>query len=221
MEKFSFFFRPRRDFGCAGPKMGRGKIEIKKIENRVHRQVTFCKRRGGLIKKARELSVLCDADVALIIFSSRAKLYEFASCHSNSDGNSMKSILKRYQNSFRSEKQINSSHNASHQKMEQEMHSLRQQIDELKITNRYLMGEGFEPMTFGEMNQLESRLQKGIDQVRSKKNDMMLEEIKVLQNTENRLMMNNIALLQKLEECTSIMGMTSTLVHGYTTSLSN
>lgn len=201
--------------------MGRGKVEIKKIENKVHRQVTFCKRRGGLIKKARELSVLCDADVALIIFSSRGKLCEFASSHSNSDGNSMKSVLERYQKSSRSEKQINSSHNASRQKMEQEMHSLRQQIDGLKMTNRYLMGEGFDPMTFRDLNQLESRLQKGIEQVRSKKNDMMLQEIKVHRNKENILKMNNIALLQKLEEWTNIMGMTSTLRHGYTTSLSN
>jgi MADS-box transcription factor len=59
--------------------MGRGKIEIKKIENATSRQVTFSKRRGGLLKKAHELAVLCDAEVALIIFSSTGKLFEFAS----------------------------------------------------------------------------------------------------------------------------------------------
>jgi hypothetical protein len=59
--------------------MGRGKIEIKKIENPTSRQVTFSKRRGGLLKKAHELAVLCDAEVALIIFSSTGKLFEFAS----------------------------------------------------------------------------------------------------------------------------------------------
>lgn len=58
--------------------MGRGKIEIKRIENTTNRQVTFCKRRSGLLKKAYELSVLCDAEVALIIFSSRGRLYEYA-----------------------------------------------------------------------------------------------------------------------------------------------
>ncbi|XAR64380.1 hypothetical protein NMG60_11024692 [Bertholletia excelsa] len=52
---------------------------MKRIENKSSRQVTFSKRRGGLIKKARELSVLCDVEVALIIFSSRGKLYEFCS----------------------------------------------------------------------------------------------------------------------------------------------
>lgn len=59
--------------------MGRGKIEIKKIENINSRQVTFSKRRAGLLKKAKELSVLCDAEVGVIIFSSTGKLYEFSS----------------------------------------------------------------------------------------------------------------------------------------------
>lgn len=49
--------------------MGRVKLQIKKIENATNRQVTFSKRRNGLIKKAYELSVLCDVDVALIMFS--------------------------------------------------------------------------------------------------------------------------------------------------------
>lgn len=59
-------------------KIGRGRIEIKRIENTTNRQVTFCKRRNGLLKKAYELSVLCDAEVALIVFSNRGRLYEYA-----------------------------------------------------------------------------------------------------------------------------------------------
>ncbi|KAK8567375.1 hypothetical protein V6N12_005965 [Hibiscus sabdariffa] len=59
--------------------MGRGKVELKRIENKINRQVTFAKRRNGLLKKAYELSILCDAEVALIIFSNRGKLYEFCS----------------------------------------------------------------------------------------------------------------------------------------------
>ncbi|RWW29905.1 hypothetical protein BHE74_00018475 [Ensete ventricosum] len=51
---------------------------LRRIENPVHRQVTFCKRRAGLLKKARELSVLCDADIGIIIFSAHGKLYELA-----------------------------------------------------------------------------------------------------------------------------------------------
>lgn len=59
--------------------MARAKIKIRKIDNITARQVTFSKRRRGLLKKAEELSVLCDADVALIIFSSTGKLYEYSS----------------------------------------------------------------------------------------------------------------------------------------------
>ncbi|RDY01948.1 MADS-box transcription factor 34, partial [Mucuna pruriens] len=50
--------------------MGRKKVEIKGIENKCTRQITFSKRRNGLMKKARELSILCDANVALVVFSS-------------------------------------------------------------------------------------------------------------------------------------------------------
>ncbi|GFY86722.1 AGAMOUS-like 44 [Actinidia rufa] len=59
--------------------MGRGKIVIRRIDNTTSRQVTFSKRRTGLLKKAKELEILCDAEVGLVIFSSTGKLYEYAS----------------------------------------------------------------------------------------------------------------------------------------------
>lgn len=59
--------------------MGRGKIDIKKIENVNSRQITFSKRSIGLLKKAHELAVLCEAEVAVIIFSNMGKLFEFSS----------------------------------------------------------------------------------------------------------------------------------------------
>eukprot|EP00256_Glycine_max_P053943 XP_014620691.1 MADS-box transcription factor NMHC5 isoform X4 [Glycine max] len=59
--------------------MGRGKIAIRRIDNSTSRQVTFSKRRNGLLKKARELSILCDAEVGLMVFSSTGKLYDYAS----------------------------------------------------------------------------------------------------------------------------------------------
>lgn len=59
--------------------MGRGKIAIKRIDNSTSRQVTFSKRRNGLLKKAKELAILCDAEVGVIIFSSTGRLYEFSS----------------------------------------------------------------------------------------------------------------------------------------------
>ncbi|RZS03265.1 hypothetical protein BHM03_00033425 [Ensete ventricosum] len=87
--------------------MVRGKREMKRIENATSRQVTFSKRRTGLLKKAFELSVLCDVEkVALIIFSSRDKLYEFAS-------SSKLSTIERYKSHSRED--------SSSTKMEQDI----------------------------------------------------------------------------------------------------
>ncbi|KAK4599273.1 hypothetical protein RGQ29_009361 [Quercus rubra] len=72
--------------------MGRVKLQIKRIENTTSRQVTFSKRRNGLIKKAYELSVLCDVDVALIMFSPSGRLGHF------SGNKSIEEILVRYVN---------------------------------------------------------------------------------------------------------------------------
>ncbi|KAL6572451.1 hypothetical protein OROMI_013409 [Orobanche minor] len=72
--------------------MGRVKLQIKKIENTTNRQVTFSKRRNGLIKKAYELSVLCDVDVALVMFSPSGRLSIF------SGNRSIEEIITRYVN---------------------------------------------------------------------------------------------------------------------------
>uniref|UniRef100_A0A6N2LHL3 HbMADS-box protein n=1 Tax=Salix viminalis TaxID=40686 RepID=A0A6N2LHL3_SALVM len=74
-------FKPMFLLACKTPKeirekeMGRGRVQLKRIENKINRQVTFSKRRTGLLKKAHEISVLCDADVALIVFSTRRSEY--------------------------------------------------------------------------------------------------------------------------------------------------
>ncbi|OEL23948.1 MADS-box transcription factor 47 [Dichanthelium oligosanthes] len=67
----------------------RERIAIRRIDNLAARQVTFSKRRRGLFKKAEELSILCDAEVGLVVFSATGKLFHFAS-------SSMKQIIDRY-----------------------------------------------------------------------------------------------------------------------------
>ncbi|XP_057686958.1 myocyte-specific enhancer factor 2A-like [Corythoichthys intestinalis] len=59
--------------------MGRKKIQITRIVDERNRQVTFMKRKFGLMKKAYELSVLCDCEIALIVFNSSNKLFQYAS----------------------------------------------------------------------------------------------------------------------------------------------
>ncbi|ODA77351.1 hypothetical protein RJ55_06979 [Drechmeria coniospora] len=70
--------------------MGRRKIEIKAIKDDRNRSVTFLKRKGGLFKKAHELSVLCSVDVAVFIFGNNKKLYEYSS-------SDMQTLIARHQ----------------------------------------------------------------------------------------------------------------------------
>ncbi|MCL7037514.1 hypothetical protein MKW94_004505 [Papaver nudicaule] len=51
------------------------KIQIQKIVDKPRLQVTFSKRKNGLFNKANELSVLCGAEVALILFSPAGKAF--------------------------------------------------------------------------------------------------------------------------------------------------
>nr|AIZ95385.1 MADS39 [Erycina pusilla] len=172
--------------------MGRGKIEIKRIENTTNRQVTFCKRRNGLLKKAYELSILCEAEVALIVFSSRGRVYEYSS-------NSTKSTIERYKktssNSSNSVVEIN-----SHQYYQQEIAKLRHQMDILLNTNTHLAGEGLANLTIKELKQLETRLERGITRIRSKKHEMLFAEIEYMQKREEELQGENMFLRAKIAE---------------------
>ncbi|XP_027773500.1 agamous-like MADS-box protein AGL8 homolog isoform X3 [Solanum pennellii] len=79
--------------------MGRGRVQLKRIENKINRQVTFSKRRSGLLKKAHEISVLCDAEVGLIVFSTKGKLFEYANDSWHYVGEDLESLnMKELQN---------------------------------------------------------------------------------------------------------------------------
>ncbi|KAG6485143.1 agamous-like MADS-box protein MADS1 isoform X2 [Zingiber officinale] len=178
---------------AAAAKMGRGKIEIKRIENTTNRQVTFCKRRNGLLKKAYELSVLCDADVALVVFSSRGRLYEYAT-------NSVKATIERYKKACNETTNNGFVSEANAQYYQQETSKLRQQINSILSTNRNLMGESLDSMSIRDLKQLESRLEKGIIKIRSKKNDLLFAEIEYMQRREMELQNDNMFLRNKIAE---------------------
>nr|CAB44449.1 putative MADS domain transcription factor GGM3 [Gnetum gnemon] len=176
--------------------MGRGKIEIKRIENTTNRQVTFCKRRNGLLKKAYELSVLCDAEVALIVFSSRGRLYEFAN-------NSVKRTIERYRKTCADNNQGGAIAESNAQYWQQEAVKLKQQIDVLNNQIRHYMGECLQSMTIKELKQLEGKLEKGLGRVRSKRNEKLLEDIDTLQRREDNLIRENEYIRNKIAECQS------------------
>ncbi|EFH63300.1 predicted protein [Arabidopsis lyrata subsp. lyrata] len=71
--------------------LGRRKIEIEKIKNQSNLQVTFSKRRSGLFKKASELRTLCDAEIAIIVFSPGGKVYSFR--HPNMLNDSLTEVM--------------------------------------------------------------------------------------------------------------------------------
>ncbi|KAK1321149.1 Floral homeotic protein AGAMOUS [Acorus calamus] len=119
--------------------MGRGKIEIKRIENQTNQQVTFCKRRSGLLKKAYELSVLCDAEVALIVFSNRGRLYEYANSRQIM-GEAISSMNLRELKSLESKlsKGIDKIRNKKTELLAEEITFLQRREFELAETNKYL-----------------------------------------------------------------------------------
>ncbi|CAN6678733.1 unnamed protein product [Malus baccata var. baccata] len=171
--------------------MGRGKIEIKRIENTTNRQVTFCKRRNGLLKKAYELSILCDAEIALIVFSSRGRLYEYSN---NNIRNTIERYKKACSDSTTSITEINA------QYYQQESAKLRQQIQMLQNYNRHLMGDALSNLTVKELKQLENRLERGMTRIRSKKDEMLIAEIEYLQKKEIELENENVYLRTKISE---------------------
>ncbi|GFQ00598.1 agamous-like mads-box protein agl12 [Phtheirospermum japonicum] len=158
--------------------MARGKIQMKRIENPVHRQVTFCKRRAGLLKKAKELSVLCDAEIGLFIFSAQGKLYELAT------KGTMQSLIERYMKCNREipagdlkDKQV-----LINMDPKEEISMLKREIEILQKGLRFISGGGAGAVTFGELNILEKHLEKWMYHVRSAKMDIMVQEIQLLRN---------------------------------------
>ncbi|XP_073056109.1 floral homeotic protein AGAMOUS-like isoform X1 [Primulina eburnea] len=175
-------------------KIARGKIEIKRIENTTNRQVTFCKRRNGLLKKAYELSVLCDAEVALIVFSNRGRLYEYSN-------NSVKTTIERYKKASSDSSNNGSVAEANTQYYQQEASKLRAQISNLQNHNRNMIGESLGGLTLRELKNLETKVERGISRIRSKKNELLFSEIEYMQKRQEvDLHHNNQYLRAKIAE---------------------
>ncbi|KAJ8626356.1 hypothetical protein MRB53_019663 [Persea americana] len=171
--------------------MGRGRVELKRIENKINRQVTFSKRRNGLLKKAYELSILCDAEVALIIFSSRGKLYEFGSVGTNK-------TLERYQRCCYNPQDANISDRET-QGWYQEVSKLKAKYESLQRSQRHLLGEDLGPLSVKELQQLERELEVALSKARQRKTQIMMEQMEELRKKERQLGDINKQLKNKLE----------------------
>ncbi|URD93850.1 hypothetical protein MUK42_00356 [Musa troglodytarum] len=173
---------------------GEGRVQLKRIENKINRQVTFSKRRSGLLKKAHEISVLCDAEIALIIFSAEGKLYEFAS------NSCMEKILERYERYCYAEKAIACSDPGPQDNWYREYAKLKAKVEVLHRSQRHLMGEQLDSLTVKELQQLEHQLETSMKQIRSRKTQIMLDSVAELQRKENSLREQNKILEELMEK---------------------
>ncbi|KNA15436.1 hypothetical protein SOVF_098330 isoform A [Spinacia oleracea] len=166
--------------------MGRRKIEMKRIEDKSSRQVTFSKRRSGLIKKARELSILCDVDVAVLVFSHRGRLYEFVSGASSSS--SLSQILRRYQDSTDGK-----ASNVDDETEDSPSTCIQVQTcgELVKTVERYAEGSGIENLSLEDFMQLEKQLNDALVQTRNRKAQLMLESVATLREKEKMLTQEN------------------------------
>ncbi|XP_006289310.2 protein TRANSPARENT TESTA 16 isoform X2 [Capsella rubella] len=161
--------------------MGRGKIEIKKIENQTARQVTFSKRRTGLIKKTRELSILCDAHIGLIVFSATGKLSEFCS-----EANRMPQLIDRYL-------QTNGLRLPDHQddqdQLCHEIEVLRRETCNLEHRLRPYHGHDLASIPPHELDLLEQQLEHSVLKVRERKQqlDNLSRKRKMLEEDNNNM----------------------------------
>ncbi|KNA15437.1 hypothetical protein SOVF_098330 isoform B [Spinacia oleracea] len=187
--------------------MGRRKIEMKRIEDKSSRQVTFSKRRSGLIKKARELSILCDVDVAVLVFSHRGRLYEFVSGASSSSSATiiyifdftrrtrrrknckcLSQILRRYQDSTDGK-----ASNVDDETEDSPSTCIQVQTcgELVKTVERYAEGSGIENLSLEDFMQLEKQLNDALVQTRNRKAQLMLESVATLREKEKMLTQEN------------------------------
>ncbi|KAJ4838120.1 Agamous-like MADS-box protein ap1 [Turnera subulata] len=205
--------------------MGRGRVQLKRIENKINRQVTFSKRRTGLLKKAHEISVLCDAEVALIIFSTKGKLYEYSS------DSCMEKILERYERYSYAERQLLTAEAETNlipqikckntcaslrmsdhipEKIDSvtnfqgswtlEHAKLKARMEILQKNQRHFMGEDLDSLSLRELQNLEQQLDSALKHVRSRKNQLMFESISELQKKDKSLQEQNNILAKKIKE---------------------
>ncbi|XP_009126431.2 floral homeotic protein PISTILLATA isoform X3 [Brassica rapa] len=144
--------------------MGRGKIEIKRIENANNRVVTFSKRRNGLVKKAKEITVLCDAKVALIVFASNGKMTDYC-CPSMDLG----AMLDQYQKL--SGKKL---WDAKHENLSNEIDMIKKENDSLQLELRHLKGEDIQSLNLKNLMGIEHAIEHGLDKVRDHQMEFLM-----------------------------------------------
>ncbi|XP_057974767.1 MADS-box protein JOINTLESS isoform X2 [Malania oleifera] len=173
--------------------MAREKIQIRKIDNATARQVTFSKRRRGLFKKAEELAVLCDADVALVIFSATGKLFDYSS-------SSMKEILERHKLHSKNLGKLDQPSLELQLVENSNFSRLSKEVAEKSRQLRHMRGEELQGLNIEELQKLERSLEAGLSRVIEKKGESIMKEISELQKKGTQLMEENERLKQQVSD---------------------
>ncbi|CAM8979941.1 unnamed protein product [Rhodiola kirilowii] len=177
--------------------MGRGRVQLKMIENKINRQVTFSKRRTGLLKKAHEISVMCDAELALIVFSNKGKLFEY------STDSCMEKILEKYERYSYAERKlagIEQPNPSSQENWSLEYSKMNSKLELLQRNQRHYLGEDLGSLSLRELQNLEQSIDMGLKNIRSRKNQLMHESISELQKKEKAMQEQNKLLAKKFKE---------------------
>ncbi|KAI9079290.1 hypothetical protein K1719_038775 [Acacia pycnantha] len=171
--------------------MTRRKIAIKKIEKLAARQVAFSKRRKGLFKKALELSTLCDAEIALFVFSTSGKLFDYAST-------STRQVIER-RNLFSDVNLANTYQSSLEFQVEGEHFKLSKELKEKTRELRQLYGEELEGLTLRDLRKLEVLLHTSLNRISKAKAEAFEQEISILKKEEARLTEENQRLNQEVK----------------------
>ncbi|CAA2989420.1 MADS-box SVP-like isoform X1 [Olea europaea subsp. europaea] len=174
--------------------MVRQKIQIKKIDNLTARQVTFSKRRRGVCKKAQELSTLCDAEVALIVFSATGKLFHYSS-------SSMMQLIERHRRQSEISDKLGQPSLQIQENNSCGMLSkmLEDKTRELRNCSRQLSGEDLQGLDMDELMKLEKMVPGGLNSVVETRNAKFLKEISLLKKKESKLLEENAMLKQQAD----------------------
>ncbi|GLJ42870.1 hypothetical protein SUGI_0888640 [Cryptomeria japonica] len=169
---------------------------MKRIENVTNRQVTLSKRKAGLFKKCKELSVLCDAEVAAIVFSDTRKLYHYPQTPGD-----VNNVVERYtsvdncplQNVERNKEE------GIYCKLAPYLNVRREKMKELEKENKNMLGEDLGLLSQDELESYERKIEGSIKKIRDKKKQLMMQEITNNENQVQCLQIQNHELKKKIQ----------------------
>nr|UBT84119.1 MADS-affecting flowering-related transcription factor 2 [Arabis auriculata] len=171
--------------------MGRRKVEIKRIENKSSRQVTFSKRRNGLIEKARQLSILCESSVAVLVVSASGKLYN------SSSGDNMTKIIDRYE--------IRQADELKALDLAEKTRNYLPHKELLELVQSNLEEPNVGNVSVDSLISVEEQLETALSVTRARKTELMMELVKTLKEKEMLLIEENQVLASQMGRNTSLV----------------